>query len=363
MAPSIHPNSVSLKPSMQDMESAFQAFVKRLENKSSDRPATTSRPDLMPLTSHPMASSTPQNSVSVNSIIQDMAASQSFLRELKNVSSGYPEITSRPWGRDYPTPDTTDLMEHETLAMAFTKLMAIDDPFRNFRPRLDAWIPTKPCYLFGIPRELRDMITDNAVSSGYIGILQTSKQLYDEGIGFLYKRRIFHIDISLTRHVPRFNLQEPVAALIQNVNLEIALERGMRFSHWIYNSNPLHRFNGLTVRRQTCRVLLLIKCLDLGDKRRMPWLINEHLKRLVGFSRMILEVRCHDQLSTRELEIWPRWQTAMVEGARENLCCALGPGVLQNAVGPDCGYLEFHPRKHLEANLRASTRPVQHHID
>lgn len=370
MALSIHPNSASLNPTIQDMEFGVEKFVKGLDNESSHHRATTSRPDLVQRSSPPMTSSILQSSVRVKPIIQDMATFERFAKELENISSDRPVIASRPCIRHEAMLHTADL---ETLAMTFTKLMAMDDPFNAF-PRafvlpLDTWIPTEPCYLFSIPRELRDMITDIAISAGDISILQTSKQLYGEGIGLLYKRRICHINLNVTKRVPRFDLAKPIAALIQNVTVKIFLGGRTSLRRWGRELEPIRKFSGLRVPRQTCRVVLLFDnysdywTLPMFAHVRLPTQILEALWTLIGFARVLIELHDLAQPSACEQYVLGFWRMEQAKNVHEGWSWGLGPCVWHETVGLDGGYLEFHPREHWEANPGALPANVQRLID
>ncbi|CAD6568627.1 MAG: hypothetical protein ASARMPRED_001887 [Alectoria sarmentosa] len=194
-------------------------------------------------------------------------------------------------------PHSSYLLKPESLTTAFTELSAaMDDPFDAFHPPdtlpIDTYDPTKPCYLFTISRELRDMIYDPAISSGNIKILQTSKRLHKEGIELLYKRRVCHLNIDLTKYIPKISLQKPIAALIQNVNIEIVLKRYIGTRNCTHNIKAIRRFSGSTIRRQTCRVVLLFTFCDCSDKYAQYFrLYMRYLETLIGFSRLLLEVR------------------------------------------------------------------------
>lgn len=296
--------------------------------------------------------------------MQEMEAGfQEFVKKLENRSSDSPVVNTKPWIRNEPMKSllhTADWLEHEPLAVAFTNLMAMDDPFdnfpRTFSPPLDTGFPKKPCYLFGIPRELRDIISDIAISAGDISILQTSKQLHHEGIGFLYKRRICHVNINLTKHVCRFSLPEHVAALIQNVNIKIISERGVSLRRWGRDLEPLRKFSGLTVPRQMCRVVLLYSCnddlFDHWTRMDVPYRVMEGLKTLIGFSRVIVEVHCRGQVRAREEELRRRrWRIGELVSARKDLSYGLGPWTWHETAESDGGYLEFHPREHWKQML------------
>lgn len=240
---------------------------------------------------------------------------------------------------------------------------------------LDKDEPQKQCYLFTIPRELRDMISDIAISSGDISILHLSKQLHDEGIGLLYKRRICHLIIGPTNWTRGFSLEKPIAALIQNVTIEILLYDGT--DSWCWRDKrwgekgwgkivrPLRSFSGLAVLREACRVVLVFaNRLDFRMDRRVPRRVMESLQTLHGFSRVILDVRFRDRRDAREKEEWPRLQRAVVlERACKDLSCGLGPSILHETLESDGGYLEFYPRDYLEANPRPSSPVVKRRTD
>lgn len=269
-------------------------------------------------------------------------------------------------------PDNACLLKRDPLGMAFAELSrAMDDPFDSFHApdtiALDPYDPTKPCYLFTIPREVRDMIYDIAISSGDINILRASRKLYDEGNELLYKLRVYHFDLSLARWKPEFELQNPIAALIQNVNIRIMLIDDLtpgdwlasgRYAHsrpWGRQMKTIRKFSASIVARQTCQVELcfLFSAYTWSShppcKRLPEWFIS-CLQTLIGFSRIILKAHRGTHTDATDLQCWPPWQKTVAERAGEPLRDGLGPGTWHDADDPDCGYLEFHPREHWEAN-------------
>lgn len=240
----------------------------------------------------------------------------------------------------------------------------MDDHFDAFhRPDilpLDTYDPKKPSYLFTIPRELRDMICDDVILSGNLKILQTSKQLHHECIGFLYKRRTCHLNIDITNYVPKLSLQKPIATLIQNVNIEIFLKSDTYVRDWQHNIEPISTFSGSTVLRQRCRVVLLFAyCDPLADISApvLGWYLD-YLRTLTEFSRVTLEVLFQGPMTAREQRIWPDWQLAIFSCARNRMRDKLGPSIWNYTNDHSCGYLEFYPREYLENNPGSSS-PVE----
>ena len=270
-------------------------------------------------------------------------------------------------------PDAAYSLKPEHSTAAFIDLStALDDPFDSFRPPnsrpLDTYDATKPCYLFAIPRELRDMISDYTISIGGIQILQTSKQLREEGTHFLYKRRVCHLDVDLTNYVPKFSLQKPIAALIQNVNIDISLDFDADPLLWIHNIKPMGKFVGAIIPRQTCRVTVLFRnsdlnCVVLRARYHLEWIIR-HIRTLVGFSHLIFEYKVQAPTTVIERPAWSAL-TMMMDSVyhQKYLYSDLGPSTRHDIKYSRRQYLEFHPRGYWEASPRSLSAGTQRLID
>ena len=270
-------------------------------------------------------------------------------------------------------PDAAWSLKPEHSTTAFIELStALDDPFDSFRrPKsrpLDTYDATKPCYLFAIPRELRDMISDYTISTGSIQILQTSRKLREEGIQSLYKRRICHLAVDLTNYVPQFSLQKPIAALIQNVNIEISLDLRVDPLPWIHNIQPIGKFVGASIPRQMCRVTVLFRssdfnCVILRAGYHLEWFMG-HIRTLVGFSHLIFEYKVQVPITVSERPAWSAWKTIVMDSAfhQRYMSSDLGPCTRHDE---DSGrqYLEFHPRGYWEANPGSLSKGTQRLID
>ena len=234
--------------------------------------------------------------------------------------------------------------------------MAMDDPFDAFHPlyisREDTHDPNKPCYLFDIPREIRDMIYDCAISSGSLAILQTSRKVHEEGIEFLYKRRVCQINVDNGRYTPQFNLPKPIAALIQNISIIIFLEPPTWSHRFPSGMRPVHKFMGGSIARQTCRVLLFFLVNDDLDPRDSfyYYCFLDPLRTLVGFSRLTLEVRFQGRLNGQDEQILSRFRKVFIEAYCPRLEDWLGHGTLQEGDDQVSVHMEFHPRTHYQAN-------------
>ena len=255
---------------------------------------------------------------------------------------------------------TAYLLKPEPLTMEFHELfMTMNDPFDSFHhPNtlpLDTYDPAKPSHFFTIPRELRDVIYDDLISSGNFKILLTSKKVHDEGIGILYKRRSCHLNIDISKYIPKLSLQKYIAALIQNVKIEIFLKPVMD-PVWRHKTAATGKFSGSTVPRQTCRVVLLFASCEEPRSGPAyiffphPWWCMDYLRTLTGFSRITFEVRFQGPMTAREQKVWPAWQMARFRYVHDQLDYKFGPSTWHDTVEPTCGYLEFHPREHLEAD-------------
>lgn len=250
-------------------------------------------------------------------------------------------------------PHTAHLLNSEHLAMAFTELSAaMDDPFDVFPLPSYTYDPSKPCYLYTIPRELRDMVYDDVISSGNLKILRTSRKLHEEGINFLYKRRVCHLIEDFTKYRPAINLQEPIAALIQNVDIEIVMGSSMNGRCWGDTTDPILKFGGSTVLRQTCRLVFL--CTEyyhpFNTKPRLEKILGQ-LRTLNGFLRVILEFHYKCPMLVGEHQpLHCRQKAISILRADKHLEKNLGPSTWREDVDPTRQYLEFHPRAHLEAN-------------
>lgn len=280
-------------------------------------------------------------------------------------------------------PDAANSHKSEDSNIAFIELStALDDPFDSSRPpdspSLDTYDATRPCYLFAIPRELRDMISDYTVSIGGIQILQTSKKLREEGTHFLYKRRTCHLDVDLTKYVPKFRLQKPIAALIQNVNIDISLDFNVDPLLWTHNIKPMGKFFGAIIPRQTCRLTVLYRNSDLNcDLMRagyhVQWMragyhvqwIMAHIRTFVGFSHLILENKFQVPRTVSADPAWSDLKDFLTDSPfhQEYLGLDLGPCTRHDFEDSRRLYLEFHPRGYWEANPRPLSGETQRLID
>ncbi len=234
-------------------------------------------------------------------------------------------------------PQTTNTLKPDPLIMVFAELsMAMDAPFDAFHPPdtapldtspLDTYDPKKPCYLFIMPRELRDTVYDLVISSGNLSILQTSKIVREESTEVLYKRRIYHLNIHFAKYVPLFSLQKPIASLIQNVKIEINLSR-KKVQRFYHNIKQIRKFSG-SIPRQTCGVVTLFK----------PWgrtiirktgviapeynLLMSYIRTLIGFSQLIIEFRIRGAYF--HFFGWNPLYTTILEESRQELTNQLGP--------------------------------------
>ena len=264
--------------------------------------------------------------------------------------------------------------EHSTIA--FIELStALDDPFNSVHPLdprpLDTYDATKPCYLLTIPRELRDMISDYTISIGGVQILRTSRQLREEGTQFLYKRRVCHLDIDLTKYVPKFSLQKPIAALIQNVNIDISLDFNVDPLLWLHNMKPVGKFAGAMVPRQMCRVMVLFRhypncdfdSILLRVFHTLEWIMT-HIGTLVGFSHLTFEYKLQvpttasERLACSALTSFHYW--AFLE---QYLGLDLGPSPRHGIKDSRRQYFEFHPRGCWEANPGSLSEGTQGRTD
>ena len=272
-------------------------------------------------------------------------------------------------------PDTANSQKSEHSTIAFIELsIALDDPFDSFSPPdsqpLDRYDATKPCYLFAIPRELRDMISDYTISIGGIQILQTSKKFREEGTRFLYKRRVCHLDLDFTGYVPKFSLQKPVAALIQNVNIDITLDFRVGPFLWIDNMKPISKFVGAIIPRQTCRVMVLFRNYDYDGSVAckavcfLEWIMN-HIRALVGFSHLILQYEIQMPMTVSERPAWSAEETFLTDPAfhKKYLGSDLGPCTRHDIEDSRRPYFEFHPRGNWEASPGSLSAGTQRLID
>ena len=257
-------------------------------------------------------------------------------------------------------PDAVYSLEPEHSAIAFIELStALDDPFDSFHlpesQQLDTYDATKPCYLFAIPRELRDMISDYTISIGGIQILQTSKKLREEGTHFLYKRRTCHLNVDFTKYVPKFSLQKPIAALIQNVNIDISIDFHVDRLLWIHNMKPMLKFVGAIIPRQTCRVMIIFRnfrdgnfSVTLEAEIFLEWILS-HIRALVGFSHLILQYKIPKPMS--EPPAWYALKTCLADSTfhKRYLGSDLGPYTRHDIEDPYRQYLKLHPRDYWEA--------------
>ena len=264
--------------------------------------------------------------------------------------------------------------EHSTIA--FTELStALDDPFDSVHPLdprpLDTYDATKPCYLLTIPRELRDMISDYTISIGGVQILRTSKQLREEGTQFLYKRRVCHLDVDLTKYVPRFSLQKPIAALIQNINIDISLDFNVDPLLWIHNMKPVGKFAGAMVPRQTCRVMVLFRhypncdlnSIILRALYTLEWIMS-HIRTLVGFSHLIFEYKLQVPTTVTERLACSALTSFGYRAFLERyLGLGLGPSARHDIKDSRHQYFELHPRGYWEANPGSLSEGTQRRMD
>ena len=274
-------------------------------------------------------------------------------------------------------PDAVYSLKSEHSTIAFIELStSLDDPFDSFRHPdshpLDTYDATKPCYFFAIPRELRDMISDYTISIGAIQILQTSKRLREEGTHFLYKRRVCHLDVDLTDYVPKFSLQKPIAALIQNVNIDISLDFHVDPFLWIHNMKPISKFVGAIIPRQTCRVMLLFRNYGNGSFKPvalraacfLEWIMNR-IRALVGFSHLILQYDIQMPMTVSERPAWSAKETFLVDSTfhKRYLGSDLGPCTRHDIEGSRRQYFELHPRGNWEASPGSLSAGTQRLID
>ena len=268
-------------------------------------------------------------------------------------------------------------LKSENSTLAFIELStALDDPFNSFRSMIsrlvDTYDATKPCYLFAIPLEVRDMISDYTISIGGIRILQTSKKLREEGTRYLYKRRVCHLDVDLANYVPKFSLQKPIAALIQNVNIDISIDLLVDPLPWIHNIKPIGKFVGAIIPRQTCQVTVHYRHCRLYNSgsivSRAVWaleLILSHIRILVGFSHLTLQFPYPLDMIRSEDVAWAVLRSSVFDSAfyQGHLDSDLGPSTWHGTNNDRRQYLDFHPRGYWEANPGPLSDGTQRLID
>ena len=266
------------------------------------------------------------------------------------------------------SPSTAYSLVPEPIAMAFAELCtAMDDPFETFRPPtalpLDTHDPEKPCYFFTLPPELRDIVYGCAISSGDVQLLRVSKEVYREGIEHLYKHRTCLLKIDIMKYVPMFSLQKPVAALIQNLDIEMIIPHSVPVGRWLHNFKPIRKFSGATVKRQTCRVTFILppdkKIFDVEHVQGAAEIML-YLQTLIGFSRLIFKARSQSPHRERS---WKVWQLLILEPSYQDTIDSLGTGSWYTSDDPQLGYHEFRPRAHMEANPGTLPLAVQRRIE
>ncbi|KAM0797678.1 hypothetical protein BDR22DRAFT_892106 [Usnea florida] len=279
-------------------------------------------------------------------------------------------------------PNAVYSLKSENSTLAFIELStALDDPFDSFRSMasrlVDTYDATKPCYLFAIPLELRDMISDYTISIGGIQLLQTSKKLREEGTRYLYKRRVCHLDVDLANYVPKFNLQKPIAALIQNVNIDISIDLLVDPRPWIHNIKPMGKFVGAIIPRQTCQVTVHYRHYRtynsgsiLSRAACTLELILSHIRTLVGFSHLILQFTylppmTRAPMTRSEDAARAALRFSVFDSAfhQRHLYSDLGPSTRYETIGSRRQYLDFHPRGYWEANPGSMSDETQRLID
>ena len=276
-------------------------------------------------------------------------------------------------------PDAVYSLKSENSTLALIELStAQDDPFDSFRPMVsqlvDTYDATKPCYLFAIPLEVRDMISDYTISIGGIQILQTSKKLREEGTRYLYKRRVCHLDVDLANYVPKFSLQKPIAALIQNVNIDISIDVLVDPLPWLHNIKPMGNFVGAIIPRQTCQVTVHYPHFRPYPYNSGSFLSKAaftlesilcHIRILVGFSHLTLQFP-YPPATTRSEDAARAALRFSVFGSafyQSHLDSDLGPSTWHDANNDRRQYLDFHPRSYWEANPGPLSDGTQRLID
>ena len=186
----------------------------------------------------------------------------------------------------------------------------------------------------------------------------------------MYKRRVCHLDVDLTKYVPKFSLQRPIAALIQNVNIDVSLDFNVDPLLWIHNIKPIGKFAGAMVPRQTCRVMVLFRHYPNCDfdsiVRReyiLEWIIR-HIRTFVGFSHLTFEYKLQvpttasERLACTAPTSFRYW--ALLE---RHLGLDLGPSTRHGINDTRRHYFEFHPRGYWEANPGSLSEDTQRRID
>ena len=83
----------------------------------------------------------------------------------------------------------------------------------------------------------------------------------------------------------------------------------------------------------------------------------------IGSSKTTLEVHFQGPITARKQRFWPRWQIVVILAVRKAGEGTFGPSPRHDTIDPTCGYLEFHPRVHSEAEPGTLTPTVRPQVE
>ncbi len=226
--------------------------------------------------------------------------------------------------------------------------------------------PPKSFALFAFPREIRDMIYSELVTSRNIKILRASKTTHEEASISVHQQAICRLNTEIsntgTLH-SHSDLSKQVATNIQHLDVQITFPPIIPRDR-TYKYHPLPQFGGAEIVRQTCHIRFaifgnLVIRMDLANAL-------DYLQTLFGYTYVSVRVDIRAPLT--QFYIWPRYpylghgtpevlHPLLIGQIKISLETTMGPASVREEPSSSRSYsedgqgisaprpfLEFHPR-------------------
>ncbi|MCJ1459732.1 hypothetical protein MMC28_010111, partial [Mycoblastus sanguinarius] len=147
---------------------------------------------------------------------------------------------------------------------------------------------------FDLPREIRDIIYCDLLTSGHIAILRTSRAVHWEASTFISKEGVLRCTILARR--------QPHSLCFQNLNLVQNLDIHLDLWNIYYKEIPkflrtLRDFEGSSIPRQTLRITLLdSRSARPASNNGRQRLLLEQLTAFTGFEKITVNHMARDAL-------------------------------------------------------------------
>lgn len=243
--------------------------------------------------------------------------------------------------------DTSSSLEHWTA----TLIEAPEDPF--YPPELIFQllepISSVPFHISSptlsiLPREIRDMIYINLIAAGELGILRTSKALFQEASEFLYKRGTLRLLLPMNTEnsQPDFLFNRLYVAVVQNLDIRL-LMTGVCGRDLV----TARLFSGSGVCRRNCNI-------DFVNDGTLPYGSTHQLHVPQDILEMLGTFTSFKMLTIRPRFLCREHTLGLLQSFKDNLEGSIGEGIWHGRTDVDHvgQYLEFHPRDHWEAQQK-----------